>query len=38
MGNFGIADEMECRASPTSKEGQAPPEYVISTVKTIVDQ
>lgn len=29
---------MEYRASPTSKEGQAPPEYVISTVKTIVDQ
>jgi len=29
---------MEYRASPTLKEGQAPPEYVISTVKTIVDQ
>jgi len=37
-GNFGIADGIEYRASPTSKEGQAPPEYVISTVKTIVEQ
>jgi hypothetical protein len=26
MGNFGIADGIEYRASPTSKEGRAPPE------------
>ena len=38
MGNFGIVDGIEYRASPTSKEGRPPPEYVISTVKTIVEQ
>ncbi len=37
-GNFGIADGREYRASPTSKQDQTPPEYIISTVKSFVEQ
>jgi two-component system sensor histidine kinase VicK len=37
-GNFGIADGIEYRASPTAEENKPPSQYVISTVKTIVEQ
>jgi two-component system sensor histidine kinase VicK len=37
-GNFGIADGLEYRASPTSEENKPPSQYVISNVKTIVEQ
>jgi two-component system sensor histidine kinase VicK len=37
-GNFGIADGMEYRASPTAEENKPPSQYVISNVKTIVEQ
>jgi signal transduction histidine kinase len=38
QGNFGIADKMEYRASPTAEENKPPSQYVISNVKTIVEQ
>ena len=38
QGNFGIADRIEYRASPTAEENKPPSQYVISTVKTIVEQ
>ena len=37
-GNFGIADGIEYRASPTAEENKPPSQYVISNVKTIVEQ
>jgi two-component system sensor histidine kinase VicK len=37
-GNFGIADSVEYRASPAAEENHPPPQYVISNVKTIVQQ
>lgn len=37
-GNFDVADGMEYRASPTAEENKPPSQYVISTVKTIVEQ
>ncbi len=37
-GNFGIADSVEYRASPTAEESHPPPQYVISNVKTLVQQ
>jgi two-component system sensor histidine kinase VicK len=37
-GNFGIADGVEYRASPTSKEEEVPSEYIISTMKSFVEQ
>ena len=37
-GNFGISDGVEYRASPTSKKDETPSEYIISTMKSFVDQ
>ncbi len=37
-GNFGISDGVEYRASPTSKQEEAPSEYIISTMKSFVEQ
>jgi two-component system, OmpR family, sensor histidine kinase VicK len=37
-GNFGISDGVEYRASPTSKQEGIPSEYIISTVKSFVEQ
>jgi two-component system, OmpR family, sensor histidine kinase VicK len=37
-GNFGISDGVEYRASPTSKQEETPSEYIISTVKSFVEQ
>ena len=37
-GNFGISDGVEYRASPTSKQEEIPSEYIISTVKSFVEQ
>ena len=37
-GNFGISDGVEYRASPTSKQEGAPSEYIISTMKSFVEQ
>ena len=37
-GNFGIADGVEYRASPTSKQEEVPSEYIISTMKSFVEQ
>ena len=37
-GNFGISDGVEYRASPTSKQEGTPSEYIISTVKSFVEQ
>ena len=37
-GNFGIADGVEYRASPTSKQEEIPSEYIISTMKSFVEQ
>jgi two-component system, OmpR family, sensor histidine kinase VicK len=37
-GNFGISDGVEYRASPTSKQEETPSEYIISTMKSFVEQ
>ncbi|HJU96173.1 MAG TPA: histidine kinase dimerization/phospho-acceptor domain-containing protein, partial [Nitrososphaera sp.] len=37
-GNFGISDGVEYRASPTSKQEGPPSEYIISTMKSFVEQ
>jgi sugar-specific transcriptional regulator TrmB len=37
-GNFGISDGVEYRASPTSKQKGTPSEYIISTMKSFVEQ
>jgi two-component system, OmpR family, sensor histidine kinase VicK len=37
-GNFGIVDGKEYRASPTSKQQEIPSEYIISTMKSFVEQ
>ena len=37
-GNFGISDGVEYRASPTSKQDETPSEYIISTMKSFVEQ
>ena len=37
-GNFGISDRVEYRASPTSKQEGTPSEYIISTMKSFVEQ
>lgn len=37
-GNFGISDGVEYRASPTSKQEGTPSEYIISTMKSLVEQ
>jgi signal transduction histidine kinase len=37
-GNFGISDGIEYRASPTSKQEETPSEYIISTMKSFVEQ
>jgi histidine kinase/DNA gyrase B/HSP90-like ATPase/phospho-acceptor domain-containing protein len=37
-GNFGIADGLEYRASPTSRKEETPSEYIISTVRSLVEQ
>ena len=37
-GNFGISDGVEYRASPTSKQERTPSEYIISTMKSFVEQ
>jgi two-component system sensor histidine kinase VicK len=37
-GNFGISDGVEYRASPTSKQDETPSEYIISTMRSFVDQ
>ena len=37
-GNFGISDGVEYRASPTSKKDETPSEYIISTMKSFVEQ
>jgi two-component system, OmpR family, sensor histidine kinase VicK len=37
-GNFGISDGVEYRASPTSKQEEIPSEYIISTMKSFVEQ
>jgi sugar-specific transcriptional regulator TrmB len=38
FGGFGIADKNEYRSSTASNEGDTPPNYVICTVRTIVEQ
>ena len=38
FGGFGIADKNEYRSSTASNEGNTPPNYVICTVRTIVEQ
>jgi hypothetical protein len=38
FGGFGIADKNEYRSSTASNEGNVPPNYVICTVRTIVEQ
>ena len=37
-GNFGISDGVEYRANPTSKQKGTPSEYIISTMKSFVEQ
>ena len=37
-GNFGISDGVEYRASPTSEQDETPSEYIISTMKSFVEQ